>query len=242
MPTVTVDATLQGQIGNQITSPLINWLSQVRNATTGTFADTKTSNSTVNPGFSAALISGRGGSQFGSAIRVFLFFDDLDTETSGGTITAATLKIYNGLGTATSSDSIIIEASAWGSNGTTTSVSTSDFSNIDFSTAYSSTKLSWSGGYNDYALNATAIADMNSNGYLNCALIESDFDYEGDSPSLGKNELGSIEFLDPSNPIKIELTYSAAGYSNNVLGVAAANIGKINGVATANIGKVVGIS
>jgi len=241
MPTVTVDATLQGQVGNQITSPLINWLSQVRNASTGTFADTKTSNSSVNPGFAASLTSGRGGSVLGKAIRVFLFFDDLDTETSGGTITAATLKIYN-WSSSTSADSIIVKGSAWGGNGSTTTVSTSDFSNLDYSTAYSSTALTWSGGYNDYALNAQAISDMNANGYLNCVLIESDYDYDGDSPSLGKNETGAVEFLDPVNPIKIELTYSAAGYSNNVAGVASANIATVIGVATANIGKVSGVS
>lgn len=39
----------------------------------------------------------------------------------------------------------------------------------------------------------------------------------------------------------VEVTYTAAGYGNNVNGVAAANIGKVNGVATASIGKVNGI-
>ena len=39
----------------------------------------------------------------------------------------------------------------------------------------------------------------------------------------------------------VEVTYTAAGYGNNVKGVAAANISKVNGIATANISKVNGI-
>ena len=34
---------------------------------------------------------------------------------------------------------------------------------------------------------------------------------------------------------------SAAGYGNDVIGVATANIGKVNGIATANIEKVIGV-
>jgi len=39
----------------------------------------------------------------------------------------------------------------------------------------------------------------------------------------------------------VEVTYTAAGYGNNVNGVAAANISKVNGIATASISKVNGI-
>ena len=39
----------------------------------------------------------------------------------------------------------------------------------------------------------------------------------------------------------VEVTYTAAGYGNNVNGVSAANISKVNGIATASISKVNGI-
>ena len=39
----------------------------------------------------------------------------------------------------------------------------------------------------------------------------------------------------------VEVTYTAAGYGNNVNGVAAANISKVNGIATASISKVIGV-
>ena len=37
------------------------------------------------------------------------------------------------------------------------------------------------------------------------------------------------------------ISVAGSGYSNEVLGVASANIAKVNGVATANIGKVMGV-
>jgi hypothetical protein len=40
----------------------------------------------------------------------------------------------------------------------------------------------------------------------------------------------------------LKVTYTeVTGYANDVIGVASANIGKVNGVATANIGKVIGV-
>ena len=41
--------------------------------------------------------------------------------------------------------------------------------------------------------------------------------------------------------LALEVTYVEAGYGEDVIGVAAASIGKVNGVATANVGKVSGV-
>ena len=41
--------------------------------------------------------------------------------------------------------------------------------------------------------------------------------------------------------VNFTLTYTLAGYGNNVIGVASANIVKVNGVATADISKIIGI-
>tara|TARA_R110002012_G_scaffold273790_1_gene459886 strand:+ start:596 stop:1156 length:561 start_codon:yes stop_codon:yes gene_type:complete len=40
--------------------------------------------------------------------------------------------------------------------------------------------------------------------------------------------------------VTVDYTAAAAGYENDVIGVATANIGKVNGVATGNIEKVIG--
>ena len=49
--------------------------------------------------------------------------------------------------------------------------------------------------------------------------------------------------LSQANVVKayVEVTYTLAGYSNTVTGVASANISTVNGVATANIDKVNGV-
>ena len=164
MPSTTVNATLQGKVYFTYNAALINWSSQVRNATFGSSANTYTSTAVIGGAIRAYLISSRG-AYAGHCSRVFLFFDGLDTATGGGTITAATLKVYNS-SSSNSIATIAVEATAWGGDGTTTTLSTGDYSNLDQSTVYSSSRLSWSGAaYNDFTLNSTAIAAMNTDGY-----------------------------------------------------------------------------
>jgi len=241
MASSSVNATYQGRVGLSASGALLNWLSQVRNATTGTFATTYTTNTTVSNAWFVAYDTTRSGIT-GQCHRVPLFFD-VSGITANNTITDATLKVWNP-SSGNIFDTIIVKGSAWGGGGETTTLSTSDYDNLDFSTAYSSTKTSWSGtAYNDYTLNATAISNMNSNGYLNCFLIEATFDYSGVSPTLDEGPYGGVvEYLDATNKIKVELTYVPSGYGNNVIGVASANIKKVNEVGTADISNVIGVS
>ena len=91
-------------------------------------------------------------------------------------------------------------------------------------------------------MNATAISDMNSNGYLNCFLIEGDFDYDGQNPVLDDGPYGgTVEYLDATNKIKIELTYSPSGYANKPLGVTPDTVGEILGVAKASVSTLLGV-
>jgi len=240
MATSTVNALRQGVVGNAVTAALLNWVTSVRNASTGTYAITYTSNNTSSSALYAYYFSGRTGYS-GGAYRTPLFFD-VSSITATNTITAATLKVWNP-SSSTATQSIVVEGTAWGGNGTTTTLSTSDFGNLDFSTAYSSKNPSWDGGgqYNDFTLNATAISDMNTNGYLNCFVIEGDYDYDGQAPSVGTSVQAAIEFLDPTNKIKLDLTYSPSGYGNNPIGVASASVGEILGVATGSVSKFLGV-
>ena len=241
MATSTIDATYQGRVGISVTDVALNWVTQVRNASTGTFASTYTSNTTVSNAFQVAYDSGRFG-RVGQCARVPLFFD-VSSITASNTITAATLKVWNP-STGATTDSIIVKGSAWGGNGSTTTLSTANYNDLDFSTAYSAKDLAWNGGgaYNDFSLNGTAISNMNTNGYLNCFLIEGDFDYDGQNPVLDDGPYGgTVEYLDATNKIKLELTHSPSGYGNNVIGVAAASIDNVIGVGTADIGTVIGV-
>lgn len=240
MPSTTVNATLQGRVFYTLNAALINWTSQVRDASTGLTANTYTTTNAVGGAIRVYLVNSRTGVS-GHCSRVFLFFDNLDTATAGGTITAATLKVYNS-GGSNAINTIAVEATAWGGDGSTTTLSTSDYSNLDQSTAYSSEDLSWGGAsYNDFALNATAISAMNTDGYLNVAVIEGEHDYGNTSPTLDdSSETATVRFVDGTNPIKLELTYTT-GYGNKVIGVDKTNIGEVTGVATADIGKVIGV-
>lgn len=240
MATTTINATYQGIVGINVSGAFVNWLSQVRNAATGTFALTYTTNTTVGNAFVVSYDSGRT-SQVGGCSRVPLFFD-VSSITASNIISAATLKIWNPI-TGSATDSIIVKGSAWGGGGDTSTLSTSDYDNLDFATAYSSKDLSWGGAvYNDFVLNSTAISDMNTNGYLNCFLIEGDYDYDGQSPVINEGPYGgNVEYLDPTNKIKIELTYASSGYANDPLGVTADNVGEILGVAKASVSKFLGV-
>lgn len=242
MPSTTVNATLQGKVYySLIGSPLVSWVNEVRPATTGTFANTYTTQTQVGNAIDVYLVTSRL-NQAGFCSRVFLFFDDLDTATGGNTITAATLKVYNA-GSGDSTNTITVEGSAWGGDGTTTTLSTSDYSNLDHSTAYSNELTSWAGsGYNSFTLNATAISDMNTNGYLNVAVIEADHDYGNTNPTLdAAAKSANIGFNYSGNEIQLELTYLTI-YGNTVIGVEDVDIAKVTGVATTGIKAVIGIT
>jgi len=236
MATSTINATYQGYVGVFYSNTLVNWTANVRNAATGTFAATYTSNVTANSAILSTLTSGRTGYN-GSCNRVFLFFD---LSSISGTISAATLKVFAGT-SSTATQTIVVEGTAWGGGGGTSTLSTGDYDSLDHATAYSSKKLSWQGvAYNDFTMNATAISDMNTNGYLNCAVIEGDYDYDNQNPSVGTTVSAGVEYLDPTNKIKLDITYTT-GYGNDVIGVSSTTIVNVIGVATADIDNIIGV-
>jgi hypothetical protein len=134
-----------------------------------------------------------------------------------------------------------------GGDGTTTTLSTGDYDGVEFLGTSGSDYgqiLSWTASsYNNFTLSSDAISDMNNDGYLNCALLNQDNDYRGVNPSLGTDVVHTIEYNDPSNPIKVEITYTPAptGYGNNVMGVSSSKIANVIGVATASIANINGV-
>jgi hypothetical protein len=239
MATVTVDATYQG-FSSYSDTGIIDWVNDIRDVAIGNFTQTYTTNTQENNAIRVGFSSGRLGSN-GDCYRTFLFFENIDTAVGGGTITAATLKVYNG-GSAGTIQTVVVAAYAWGGDGSSGALNDGDYDSIDYNAPYSSELTSWNGSaYNDFTLDSNAIADMNTNGYLNCAVIEYDYDYSGVNPPLNNLNFAPVEFLDSTNPIKLEITYTPAGYSNKVVGVVGASIGKVIGVSSANISKVIGV-
>ena len=109
MPTTTVNATLQGIASQTVIASSINWATQVRDGA-GNLSTTITLQSSTTPAFGSRYTPGRGGTVNGSIYRTLLFFDDLNTATGNGNITAATLKIFNQGNGDSNTESIIIEA------------------------------------------------------------------------------------------------------------------------------------
>ena len=239
MATTTIENDYGGRIIRQVlSSGGVNWLSDVRNATTGTTVNNYTTNTSVSEAIRVQLTNSRGGSS-GQCNRFFLFFD---TSSVAGTITACDLKV---LGYLNSGANVIpVESTAYGGNGSDTSLGLSDYNNLDFATAYASASTSWSTtGYNTFSLNATAISDMNTNSYLNVALIDEEYDYQGASPVSGTNYSSGIEIFDSVSPIVLDITYTPTptGYDNSVIGVGSSSIGKVLSVDTNDIDKVIGV-
>ena len=238
MPTTNVTAGLQGRVGNfQFNIGLNNWVSAIRNASTGTQANTFTSASSQTQAFRTSYSSGRSGFS-GSIYRTFLFFD---VSSVPGTITAATLQIYGY--SASTSGAFIVKSSAWGGNGSTTTMSTSNYNDLDFSSAYSQSSIAaWStstSSPNQFTINNAGVTDMNSNGYLNVALINSTYDYNGSTPPLGVTRFSGARMKNTTYPIRLVITYET-GYSEDVIDVVNTNIQNVIDVASGDISTVIG--
>ena len=242
MATITINATLQGVVEKEtISGSAINWLTTTRNAAAGTVATTITTNTfftgiQVRYEFAKNLY-------VATCNRTFLFFD---LSSVGGTITAATLRVLAGT-TGNTADTQVVPSTAWGGDGTTTTLATGDYDGVEFNgtagSNYGLRTLNWiANNYNDITLTAGAISDMNSDGYLNCALLNSDNDYKGVSPTLGTLIDYPIEFLDANDPIRLDITYTPAGWDDNVNGVVNSAIASINGVNESDIVNVIGAS
>lgn len=183
-------------------------------------------------------LSGRGGGSYVIS-RTFLVFD---VSGVGGTITAIDLKIY-GI-TNNTIDVMVAKSTAFGGDGSSAFVE-GDFDNwsLDSPTAYMASSPAWSiNTYNTLTLNATAISDANTNGYLNVVVLGSDYDYNDVSPGSDIDRQGGIKFLNGTYPIELDITYTPTGYGNNIIDIPNASIGKVGRITKANIAKVGGIS
>jgi len=191
----------------------------------------------------------RGGGS-NSSFRNHRSFYTFDLSGYSGTATDAEFYFYSdNLGTNATNESTIYVVQA-----TTLAGSTADFGNVFSSgttlgTLYGSTTISTALGYHTITLNSDAISDINTAAAASNTLtigLMGYYDYNNTDPSTNAQKIaiyysefggGGGTGADP----KLELTFTSAGYSHNVLGVASANIASVNGVATANIESVNGV-
>jgi hypothetical protein len=219
----TINASKKGLIVGATNTSQAN----ARDASSGTHDDATGTESLAVQWFRS---TGRGGGTM-RYIRTFLYFN-----TSGvtSTVSSCTLKISGHLNTG--ADIIGVKSTAFGGDGAT-DLADADFNNVTWGTVYTNQLETWStSSTNDFTLTSAAVTDMKNDDYFIIALVEHDSDYADADTSNGSWTSG-INF---GGTLQLDYTL-ATGYSNNVNGVAAANIAKINGVATANINKVNGI-
>ena len=197
------------------------------NFSTARTSDSGTATDGVSGDQNVQFFIGRGKRRFS---RVFLHFD-----TSGitDTLSAAHIDITGGGASPDPNDSIIIKSTAFGGDGGTALATSDMYSSLDYGTAYSTELTTWSAsGNNEYTLTAAALADIKNNDHFTLAIIDHDNDYANTDTATTSDV--RIDF-----DTTITLDYTAAsGYTHDVVGGAAANIGEVNAVATANIGKI----
>jgi hypothetical protein len=234
MATVNINASKQ----TRATSGTLPTFGLARNATSSNSHTDYTSQTNVNTAIYELWSSGRGG---GAAVinRSFFFFD---TGTVDGTITAIDLKVYGYLN---GGDAVRVAKSTAFDYGASPYTPT-DFDNwwniLGGTVPYNASNHTWTAlGTNTISLNSTAISNANSNSYLNLVLVGGIYDYGAISPVSNIELASGIQFASSTEYPKLAITYTPAGYGNDVNGVASANIVNINDVTSANIVTVNGV-
>jgi hypothetical protein len=121
--------------------------------------------------------------------RSFFLFDTSDID-DGDDITAATLSLFGSAKTTTLATSINIYSSAPGANNT---IATGDYDSLG-TTAFS-TKITVgnfnTAAYNDFALNATGLADISKTGISKFGTRDAEFDAPNTEPTWASGVYGS---------------------------------------------------
>ena len=225
--------------------------SAARNATSGDTPDTN--DSFTAPGAGVLYQAAKGGGSTFTVIRAFFFFDF--SSVSGTVDSGATLSIRGAPGTSgmAANSARIVKSTAFGGDGGTALAAT-DFDAITgFSsgngmsgnvTDYSSTTIgAWNAsGWNDFTLNATAINDINTDGYLIVCLVEKGFDYDNNDPSSGlwSNRIMGLTWRDRGTATAPHIDYTVTlGWDGIAVNdVANADIKLINMLSKSQITKV----
>jgi len=221
---------LNPSLSNQITGTIQTTFAAARDATSGTVA-------TATSRYFTAIRYSKVSGFRGNTVSINRYFIEFDTSGISVTPSDATLQIYgfaNGTADffpvkATFSDGALASGDFDAIDGWSAGADNS--SNV---TKYSSEVTSWStSGLNNITLTSDALSDMVSEDNFKICLIQSG------------NDLANVEAtavvqtgIDNLNTIRLSYTEGATGFGHKTIGVASANIGKVNGVATANIGKI----
>ena len=207
---------------------------------------------TSNSFTAVSKFASRGG---GSSFRVERSFMYFDTSGITGTVASANFKIIGSSGPSDGSV-IAVKSNAFGGDGGT-ALSTADFDAIPgwtdgasqegnvtkYSVAVTDGGTNWNdNGTNTFDATSDLLADMKNNNIVIVCFLDYTNDYLNVEPTSATTTNISARYANISTASqrpRIEYTL-ATGYSHDIMGLAAANIGKVNTVATANVGKISG--
>ena len=186
--------------------------------------------------------SSRGGTVYGVA-RTFFFFS-LSSIPSGDIISAIDLGVMGyGSGFTGDGNVRVAKATAFGGTGLST-YATTDFDNWSPSspTPYASNLSTWSNvARNTITLNATAISDASTNGYLNLVLVDNLYDYPDTAPTSDGFNSNGIKFRSSTSSEQniVSVTHAPPpGWGNTINDVSPTIQLNINGVLVTDINNV----
>tara|TARA_R100001163_G_C5034236_1_gene173778 strand:+ start:64 stop:774 length:711 start_codon:yes stop_codon:yes gene_type:complete len=189
--------------------------------------------------------SGKGGTVY--KIQRFFCAFDTSSYSSGYTISNLTFNWRNTTSTTCTPTVcfptfIIVKSTAQGS--ADTNLSTGDFySDVDFSTAYSSSaNLTSSSADATINLNATAVTAFGT-GLLKIVVVQYGNDYSNSSgmSDLQQRMYGDFDSSNVGYVPYVQFDAVAAGYDNDVIGVSSSNINSVVTVAAGDISNIIGV-
>tara|TARA_B110000902_G_scaffold249470_1_gene307694 strand:- start:2135 stop:2818 length:684 start_codon:yes stop_codon:yes gene_type:complete len=181
--------------------------------------------------------AGRGGTIYDIA-RIFTIFD---TSAFAGTITAVDL-LFSSLGSPNTLMNVIaVESTAYGGS-PTGPINISDYGALNWAQTYTAANSIPTAGTGITLTGNANFVSLANTGTANIAIINGAYDQQDVDPA---GQIWTEIYLDIDEQnlgsTYLSITHTAAGYGNDVNGVASADISSINAVATADIFEVNGV-
>ena len=215
----------------------------------GTVSSTSSTFSTTVSNYQFAVYNVKGGSRGSVNYSCVRSYFEFDLSSLSGTATSVDFKVYSdnlGATSTNGSTAYLVEATALAGDA-------NDFGNVFTSgttlgASFGSFTISTTLGYHSLTLNSDGLTAVNNaigSGTVTVGLVGY-YDYNNSTPNTtsttvyNKFHVYYSEYTGTTRDPKLEITL-ATGFGHATIGVASANIGRVNGVATANVGKVIGV-
>ena len=215
----------------------------------GTVSSTSSTFSTTVSNYQFAVYNVKGGSRGSVNYSCVRSYFEFDLSSLSGTATSVDFKVYSdnlGATSTNGSTAYLVEATALAGDA-------NDFGNVFTSgttlgASFGSFTISTTLGYHSLTLNSDGLTAVNNaigSGTVTVGLVGY-YDYNNSTPNTtsttvyNKFHVYYSEYTGTTRDPKLEITLDT-GFGHATIGVASANIGRVNDVSSANVGKVIGV-